>query len=243
MYFVLDLLGLVLGHSARSFRGGGFMARTTKWPLAQLSDIAAKALELADEHRESLEPRLAAGVLDHLRANVDSLDGARSGATRAQVDAKSATKNQNEAAKAGYALVESVRRAVTRAGAKASEKKAFGVGLRIREGSVPQIVAGLDAVADGAARYPELLPADLEKAAARRAALAGADRDQGAKKGRAKVATAARANVQVSVEGDVDAILAAAEMAFHDDPPTLALFRDLVPSRSKKKKATAPAPA
>jgi hypothetical protein len=223
------------------------MARTSKWPLAQLSDIASKALALAEEHREALEPRLAAGVLDHLRANLASLDGARSGATRARSELKGATANQNEAARAGYALVESTRKAIVRVGAKASEKKDFGVGLRIREGGVPQIVAGLDAIVAAAAKYPELtrragiLPADLEKATARRDALAGADRDQGTKKGTAKSATATRTSTQKSVEGDVDAILAAAEMAFHDEPRTLARFRDLVPSRTKKKGGAPPA--
>ena len=97
-----------------------------------------------------------------------------------------------------------VRRSLARLpSATKADKKAFGVGERLSSRSVPQVLAGLDA---------------LLAASAERNALGAA--------------TAA----------DVDAVPAAASVAFHARPEVAARFEAVVPGTGRKPRK-APAPA
>ena len=221
----------------------------SKWPIARISDIANATLALTAEFRSDLEPRLAAGLIDHLAANVAAFDGKRAQASNAPVALKAATRTQDAASSAGFALVSGVRRSLARLpSATKADKKAFGVGEPLRKGSVPQVLAGLDALLAAAAdrtavaRAAGLLPADLDGARALRVQLAGADTTQSTLKVTKSSATAARNVLAAEIAADVDAVLAAASIAFHARPDVAARFDAVVPGKARKV-GKAPAPA
>lgn len=220
-----------------------------KWPIARISDIANGTLALTAEFRADLEPRLAAGLIDHLAANLAAFDGKRAQASNAPVALEAATRTQDAASAAGFALVSGVRRSLARLpSATKADKKAFGVGERLSSRSVPQVLAGLDALLAASAertavvRAAGLLPADLEDARSLRAQLSGADDAQSTLKATKTSATAARNALAAAIALDVDAILAAASIAFHARPDVAARFEAVVPGTGRKTRK-APAPA
>lgn len=219
------------------------MANPPKWPIALLPDIGVKALELAKEYRSVLEPRLPPGIIDGLSAGLAELDTKKAAAAVVPTALKAATLTQNDAAAAGYQLVSAARRAVSRVGGKA-DAKAFGVGEVMRRNSTPQVLTGLAKFLDGATARPEvaraagILPADLEAARALRLQLVDADAAQGQLKAKRLPATAARDAAAKAVASHVDAILAAADIAFYAQPEILALFHSVVPSKRKATKRT-----
>lgn len=211
----------------------------SKWPVARLGEVGNGALEIMDEYRAELEPRLAAGLIDGLRADVAAFDGKVSAAKRAPAELRALTLDQNAAARAGHAFVVAVREAITRAGGTAGERKTFGAGLRIHARSVGDVHAGLDAILDGAAKFPELarraglLEADLTAARALGASLAGADAVQKRKKEGRKTPVARRTGIARRIEAAVDAIISVALVRFFARPEVAARFRALVPSRRR----------
>lgn len=68
-----------------------------KWTLAEAQRSGQQALALALEQRALVEPRLAAGVIDGLTADLATLDAKRSETTRAPELLRAATRNQNDA--------------------------------------------------------------------------------------------------------------------------------------------------
>jgi len=224
----------------------------TKWATSDVSRIGRGALALAIEQRAVIEPRLPAGLLDGLTADLDAFDGKRAAATLASESLREATRSQDAAAKAAHAFLIAARGAVGRNGATAAQRTAFGLKLAVKPEKVSSVVAGLDAFVDAATRYPDvargsgLLAADVDQARALRAALAAADAAQEAKKQSRKTPTAERAELQQRIEKAVDAIVAAGTVAFVLDPTKAARFRALVPSYGKGargKDASAATPA
>jgi len=212
------------------------MAKRPKWKSESVIRASAALNELAAKHREVLEPRLAPGLIDGLDADAKELRGDTSGAMESRAARKAATATQDAAAVQGAELVSAVRSAIRGAfpGEKAMQR-AFGVGTRVAPGKVASVAGALDTLLKAAAtrtdkvREAGILPADLERAAGLLEALLGADRAQEAKKVTAKVATARRAKTQLRIEAAIGRIMAAAEMAFLDDPAVLAQFRAAVP--------------
>lgn len=137
------------------------------------------------------------------------------------------------------------RRAVARVGTKA-DAKAFGVGEKMRKESVPQVFGGLAKFLSGAttrpavARNAGILPADLKNARAIQIQLDGADKTQGQLKAKKPSATAARNGAAKEIAVHVDAILAAADIAFYARPEVLALFHAVVPAKKAKKTSGPP---
>lgn len=224
----------------------------TKWATSDVSRVARGALALALEQRAALEPRLAAGLLDGLTADLDAFDGKRAAATLASESLREATRSQDAAAKAAHAFLMAARGAVARNGASAAQRVAFGLKVPVKLEKVPSLVAGLDAFVGAAGRFPDvardcgLLSADVDQARALRTALATADADQEAKKQTRKTPTAERAALQQRIEHAVDAIVSAGAVAFVLQPDVAARFRALVPSYGKgaaKAKASAATPA
>jgi hypothetical protein len=83
-----------------------------------------KALALAKKHQAALEPRLQAGTLDGLTADLQKLGADVPGALVTRSTAKTATKTQNEALAQGYSLVTAIRTSVSRRGATADVRAA-----------------------------------------------------------------------------------------------------------------------
>ena len=86
------------------------------------------------------------------------------------------------------------------------------------------------------------MPADLDGARALRVQLAGADTTQSTLKVTKSSATAARNVLAAEIAADVDAVLAAASIAFHARPDVAARFDAVVPGKARKV-GKAPAPA
>jgi len=212
------------------------MAGSVKWASSVLQSVGREALSLAEEFKSQLEPRLGAGVLDGLKCDLDAFDGKRSDASNAVGMLKLATREQEEAVAHAVALLSAARRAVVRAGANVAQRQAFGTTKKYDPSKVSSIVAALDTLISGAAKYPELtrsagvLSADLDSARALRDGLIAADQSQEAMKSTRKEPTLQRNSAQKRIEAAVDAIVNAGRLAFTTQPATSARFASLVPS-------------
>ncbi len=223
------------------------MAATPKWAPGDVSRVGRAALSLATKNKASIEPRLSAGLLDGLVADLDVFDGKQSAATLAKESLREATRGQNAAGEAASSFLGLARSAITRSGANATVRAAFGLSLRPNPGKVQSVITALDAFEAGAARAPDvvraagILTADLDKLRALRGALAASDANQEATKLTRKLPLLDRKQTQVRIEKAVDAIINAGAMAFADEPAVVALFRALVPARPAAKKKNAAA--
>jgi len=219
-----------------------------KWSASDVPRVGRQALELATEQRSVIEPRLPPGCIDGLSADLDTYEGKRSDATRAPEVLRTATRTQDEAARTALAFLSAARGGVLRNGASASERAAFGLKLKPTARKVSSVVAALDALVDGATRFPAvarssgLLTADLATARALRAALTTADAAQETQKEKRKNSTADRRAVQGRIESAVDAIITAGHLAFIGRPDLAARFVGLVPG-SARHGAVRPPPA
>jgi hypothetical protein len=217
-----------------------------KWKLADAQSSGQQALALALEQRTLVEPRLAAGVIDGLTADLATLDGKRSETTRAPELLRAATRTQNEVNSHALELLGAARGALARTRCTAAERAAFGLSLKLESKKIATTLAGLDALVAGAAKFPavaraaSLLPADLESAAALRSALTTAD---GAQEQTKKTRTAPKAErdvAQLHVEAAVDSIVAAGLLASVGNPALGARFRALIPTKATRKPKVVP---
>lgn len=212
----------------------------TKWATSDLSRIGRGALALALEQRATLEPRLPAGLLDGLAADLDAFEGKRTAAVLASEALRSATRTQDAAARTALDFLTAARGAIARNGASAAQRASFGLSLRPTPLKISSVVAALDAFVDGATRFPDvardcgLLPADADQARALRTALASADAAQETQKQTRKAPTAERVALQRRIEKAVDAISAAGAVAFVLDAAAVQRFRALIPSSAKR---------
>lgn len=222
------------------------MAATPKWAPGDVSRVGRGALELANKHKASIEPRLSAGLLDGLKADLDTFDGKQSAATVARESLREATRGQDSAADTANARLALARGAIVRANLGPQARAAFGLSLRPNPGKISSVLAALDAFDAGATRHPDLvrsaglLTADLEKLRQLRATLAASDATQEATKLNRKLPVIDRKQAQVRIERAVDAIINGGVLAFADDPAAVALFRALVPARPATKKKNSP---
>lgn len=113
-----------------------------------------KALALAQTHQAELVPRLAAGTLDGLTADLQKLGVDVPGALVRRSAAKTATKSQNEALVQGYLLVTAIRTSVQRRGAPADVRAAYGVGVKTSEKVVKQVAAAITMILNRAGAKP-----------------------------------------------------------------------------------------
>jgi len=216
-----------------------------KWKPADALSAGQQALALAEEQRTALEPRLAAGLIDGLRADLVTLDDKRSAATRAPELLRAATRTQEQAQNEALELVGAVRGAVARIRATAAERAAFGLSLKLNAKKVASTLAALDAIAAGATKHPTvaraagILPEDLARASTLRTALAAADGAQEQTKKTRTAPKGERVTVQLEVEAAVDAILAAGLLASVGNPALATRFRALVPTKAKRTPKTA----
>ncbi len=225
------------------------MAAKAKWSLSDLPRVGRAALALAQENKAAIEPRLEAGLLDGLAADLDALDGKRAAVPLAREGLREATRNQDGAAQSALEFLSAARGAVSRSGAAAAQRAAFGLKLKLNPGKVSSVVSALEAFIDGAARYPDaargagLLTADVDQARALRGALVTADALQEAKKETRKSPTAERLLLQKRVEKSIDSIINAGRLAFITQPAISARFKTLVPGAPKRPAGPVAVPA
>lgn len=223
------------------------MAATPKWAPGDVSRVGRAALELATDKKAVIEGRLPAGLLDGLKADLDTFDGKQSASTLAKESLREATRNQDLAARAANDFLSLARAAITRAVVPGNARAAFGLSLRPTISKVQSLVTALDAFIDGATRYPEVargagvLTGDLDRLRTLRDALSSADASQEATKLKKKLPVIDRKQAQVRIEKSVDTIINAGALGFADDAAVVGLFRALVPARPAAKKKNLPA--
>jgi len=205
------------------------MTRTVKPESVVRS--ALQLLELAERDRALLEPRLAAGTLTGLREVTGVLQDEAPGAQAARQLKKAATATQAAAATKLGALVRGIRAACRSARAEADVLRAVGVGRRLEVTEVKSVVDAAEHVEQAYREFPDalraagVLPADVAQVTALRARLLSVDEAQEQGKVTSKEKTAARDHAQKRVLGAIGMVLAAAELAFLDQPERLAMYR------------------
>ncbi|MGV3625927.1 MAG: hypothetical protein ACO1OB_34275 [Archangium sp.] len=222
------------------------MATRAKWSSAVVQSVGREALALASTYRAELEPRLPAGLLDGLKADLDAFDGKRADASNALGTLMTATREQNAVAEEARELLSAARTALLRSRAGAPQRAAFGLKLTVTEKKVSSVVAALDAFADGAAKYPDaaraagVLPSDVESMKELRAALVAVDQAQETSKSKRKDPVEKRIAAQQRIESAIDSVINAGRMAFVERPDVAGRFKALTPAQPSRSKKTKP---
>jgi hypothetical protein len=196
---------------------------------------ALQLLELAEKDRALLEPRLVAGTLTGLREDTEALRREAPGAQAARQLKKAATATQKSAALALAGLVQGIRAACKSAGLDADVLRAVGVGRRLAATVVKSVVDAAGQVELAYREFPDamrsagVLPTDLERLTALRARLQSVDEAQELGKVTSKEKTASRDDAKRRVLAVIGKVLAAAELAFLDQPERLAMYRAVRP--------------
>lgn len=197
-------------------------------------------LGLADDNKEALVGRLAAGFLEGTASDVNSLRYLTGSSTTLRNEKEGATVTQNVALEKGDVLVAQMRRLV-RTGAPTDKAlwRTFGVGKKTTN-SVRSVTDALTSVVDGIVKNQTkalavgMLPDDLDEARLYLNSLETADTKQERKKVEAKGGTA---SVKVLVGRVKQNLTHLASIANRSLPPAVAQkFEDALPTESKKKK-------
>ncbi len=225
-------------------------AKSLAWALWVAIRVGETAWKLAVEHRAGLDPRLPAGMIDGLGADVASLKDAGSGAQVARVGKRTATLTQGEAKRAGHDLALAIRSAVRR-GEPDDEafQKAFGVGVTVVAAKVSSVDSALSAILKAAEADAErtrgvgILPEDLDEVRRVKEALTSAESTQEGQTVSAKMATSARDEAQRRVQKAVWRVVGAAGLAFRGQLAIAKLFADVIPGHLPEEQAPTSAPA
>lgn len=215
-----------------------------KWKTEVAIRTGTAILELACRNRAEIEPRLEAGALDGMKANVEALRSKTSAAAQLKQEQQTATQTQIKAranaAKRASAVRESMRSAFP---GDDELLTAFGVGVPAHTSSVGSVAKIAEIVIKAAGsnservREASVLPADIDKLREDLQALLDADAAQESKKIGAKEATTARNAAQLRVERDIALVLNAARLAFVGKPEVVRAFEELIPSKGRSAKA------
>lgn len=199
-----------------------------------VTQTGLKALALAEKHHDALVPRLPAGMVDRLTADLSKLGADVPGALVTRSTAKTATVSQNEALAAGYSLVTGIRTAVQRRGAAAEVRKGYGVGAKINPKVVKQVAAAIRVILERAAAMPGeaaglgILQKDLGALGDDLAAILSADGAQEEKRAGAPTATKERNRTANRILEAVDVIVSAGVLEFAKDGEVRGAFEALV---------------
>jgi hypothetical protein len=216
-------------------------------PKYDRDDLGRKGItvmDLLEEHKEALLPRLGESFISEFSAGMSALSGKQFLAADTKAVKMSWTKEQNQALKDGSKLVAGVRTAISKNFPKNDTLLArFKVGESFAPNVVSAVLGAIDSTLEAAKENPAavseagILTEDLAELGALRSRLDGANKTQESKKGSSTQATADRDAAQLQVEQQLDRLWAAAVLAFRKQPEVLAAFERAMPtSRSTKKK-------
>lgn len=117
-----------------------------------LIQLGLRAHALASRH--GLGDRLAAGTLDQLMADIETLRSLVTVTAEARRKAQASTAAQRAALARGYALVRGVRALVRKSRAPVDIRKRYGIGAACRTNSLPQVVSLLEQILNRAQAEP-----------------------------------------------------------------------------------------
>lgn len=194
-----------------------------------------KALALATQHAAVLGPRLPAGHVAALQANLTQLGAAVPGQKAMRAEAQQAAQSQKETFKKLVALLSALRTSVKHdEDANEADKKAWGVGTKLDVESPGRTLAAAQSVLKVARAKPEraamlgVIADDVAKLEALYAAAVAADDDENVKRANAPLSTKARNALQAKVNAAVRKIAGTGIVAFALDAPVRADFEALL---------------
>lgn len=205
-----------------------------------------QVIELLKADRPKIEPRVGAGLIDGLVADLPYLRDVAVWVTDARQAKNAATKGQTNAAEMLFNLVMAGRAAIKFKKLDAEVGTRAGVGKSMNLRVVKSVLDGAEMMIQAYAQFPDqlryagILPADIDQLQALRAQLTTVDVAQEAAKLTSKEKTRLRNEAHKRVKAAIASIVGAAELAFVYKPERRALYRALVPSKPSSKKSPAP---
>ena len=210
-------------------------AKKPKWDPGQDYRAGLKALELAQEFKTEIEPRLPAGLLEGLKEDVITLAGIAGENKTKVIEIKGFTGSQNQAITGACEWSASVREALKRCKAPSDVQRAAGVGSKFQP-TVDSAAASANAILlayekfTAAFRDAGILPDDIAEGKALAAAVSSAEMTQETAITKKSTSTTGRNALRMRVEGAVDRIRGAGVMQFRRKKPEIAArFEALVP--------------
>jgi hypothetical protein len=225
------------------------MARQPRKPNKDFKDITQageKAHKLVSKHRAVIEPRLEAGLIDGLRADLDGLGGQVAGTTAAQSNSQAATATQNTKLSDAHDVLSGIRHAVQKSNAKADVRRAYGLGAKLNASVVSSVQANGKVVIDRARLNPTearglgILDADINTLEALLLALKEADANQEKTRAAAPLTTGDRNAAGNRIIEAVRSISAKGVLEFARDPKLRAQFGALDDGPAVKKAPPTP---
>jgi hypothetical protein len=208
----------------------------------EIVQAGEKAYVLGTAHQSALEPRLPAGCLEGLRADLDSLTGKVTAQKTATMGVRSATASQAEALAAAHELISAVRQVLTKAKASTDTRRAYGLGTRLQATMVTSVLAAGRAILARAAASPDeargfgILESDLSRLASLLDAAASADQAQEGLRASAPQQTGERNRCGRRIVAAVGRIAGAGVLAFAEDAALRQQF-DALDAGPRKKPA------
>jgi hypothetical protein len=185
-----------------------------------------------------LEPRLDAGNIDGLGADIDLLSSSGADRKAGKTTQKGKTGKKRDLGEEGKEMVMSIRDSAKRTrGISQGTRTALGVGESIDPKSTKTVVAGIKACLTAFKEDPDLaakiglLPEDIEDIKTILAGLDTAEASQVETIGSNKDKTFDRNAVQMRIEAAVDMIAARGRLAFRNDKDLQARFDALVSTK------------
>jgi hypothetical protein len=218
------------------------MAKKTKAPAGPDTSAGSKAYALAIQYRPQVEPRLPAGTIDNLAADLTTLGAPPAPATPATPPPATpapAPPTLAEALATAANLVSAIHEAILGAKAKQDVRKEYGVSGRGAPTEPKAVLAAGQKIVARATENPSealglgILPADVTALQEAIAALTAAEAAAGAKGGKANGTTGAQRRAAESRMHEATARIAGAgALAFAQNATVRAEFEAL---KAKKK--------
>jgi hypothetical protein len=208
-----------------------------KWEIQKALAAGREAQKLVQDHKQDLEPRLKAGAIEGLAADLEQLDSLRTGRPARVIAVSGLTGTQKEIAKRGAKWVNAIRDAVKRHGAGPGLRKSVGVGKPVQTEQAPSVATAVQAILAAAKEHPDeiracgILDVDIQKGQSLLGAIGGAVSTQDGGMGEKKDLTDLKNRVQMRLEAAVESISSVGHLHYFDTDALLAQrFLDLIPS-------------
>jgi hypothetical protein len=211
-----------------------------KWTIEETIQIGKEAQILSQSKLQELEPRLSAGLLSGLPADITRLESLFTGRPAKTQEVKGLTGTEADIAKKGARWVSAVREMVKRRATGTGLPKAVGVGMQVYQANSKSTATALEAVLTAARENPEairacgILETDLQKGQAMLEAISGARHTQDIGMKDKKDLTTQKDTLQMRIEKAIEEISTSGYIQFMETDPVLAQrFKDLIPHKSR----------
>ena len=211
-----------------------------KWTIEETIQIGKEAQKLSQSKLQELEPRLSAGLLSGLPADITQLESLFTGRPAKTQEVKGLTGTEADIARKGARWVSAVREMVKRRATGTGLPKAVGVGMQVYQANSKSTATALEAVLTAARENPEairacgILETDLQKGQAMLESISGARDTQDIGMKDKKDLTTRKDTLQIRIEKAIEEISTAGYFHFMETEPVLAQrFKDLIPHKSR----------